>query len=81
MVIEQAVREAERDCEDWKKRSHDEEGQLEKIGALEKLEEEVRDSISDEVRELEMIKKQCDKDCRSIGVCILWSDVWCPTLP
>ena len=47
--------------------SEDEKKQLEKIGDLEEVQDEVRTSIRDEISELEMIRDQCSKDTRKIG--------------
>ena len=40
---------------------------MEAVGKLEELRVEVKESISDEVNELEMIRDQCRKDTQNIG--------------
>ena len=61
------MREAESDCRQWAERWCEEEKRLEGVGKLEEVRGEVRDSISDEISELEMIRDQCNKDTRSLG--------------
>lgn len=67
LPLEKAVREAERDCRACLERVAEEASQLESVGRLEDVREAVRESINDEISELEMIRDQCAKDARTIG--------------
>ena len=64
---ESALKEAESDCRVWAEHSQAEAREATKVGKLEELRGEVRESISDEINELEMIRDQCSKDARRIG--------------
>jgi hypothetical protein len=65
--LESALEKAESDCHDLAGKMEEEGTELESVGKLEDLKEEVKDSISDEIHELEMIKDQCSRDSRKIG--------------
>lgn len=65
--LELAVREAEADCCRWGERSQEEETQLETVGRLDEVRAEVKENISEEISELEMIREHCSKDTRTIG--------------
>ena len=65
--LDSALDEAESDCARWEEHSEKEKGQLESLGRLEEVKTEVKESISDEINELEMIKDQCVKDSKAIG--------------
>ncbi len=51
----------------WAEHLEGEERQLESLGKLDEIKTEVKDSIGDEITELEMIRDQCVKDARIIG--------------
>lgn len=61
------MKEAESDCHKWVERSQEEERQLESVGKLDEVRGEVKENISDEINELEMIRDHCGKDARTIG--------------
>ena len=64
---ESALMEAESDCSRWAEHLKEEEQQLESLGKLDEVESEVKESISDEIFELKMIRDHCVKDSQTIG--------------
>ena len=65
--LQLALEKAESDCREWEEQALAEKKELEAVGKLEELKGEVKESISDEINELEMIRDQCGKDARTIG--------------
>ena len=61
------MEEAESDCHMWAEHLQAEQQQLESLGKLEEIKSEVKESITDEIYELEMIRDQCVKDASKIG--------------
>lgn len=76
VCVERAVAEAENDVRARDRRELEEEEQWKMVNNLEEVQSAVRESIKDEVSELDMINVHCRTDINSIGGCGLMMWVW-----
>ena len=62
------MNEAKTDMAVWAKWFEEEEQEVSRAGKLDEVKEAVKESIRDEISELEMIKMNCSTDILSIGM-------------